>query len=287
MSKPMKTLNRNVDLNYELAGIQSEATVNPIIRVFRALSIVSLIISYFALMTPFYPLYKIKPIWTKKHILSPILMILSRLVLMAFGYKVTKSGNFDAKEGTVVASNHLNAYLDMMIIWSVTKGSFLSTVEVQAMPLFGQIAELAGCIFIDRRTRENLPEEIAKVKEQLEQGINLIFFPEGRCHDGSEMLKFKKPFFSPATDREVDVQLVTMNYNTVSGQKITSENKSKILWYRQQKILPHLWNMLKYKSVEVHVTGDVMKASDYLANTEEHPAVQARNIMNSRFTPIK
>lgn len=276
----------NIDLNLDLTGVQNPALVHPIVRILRVIGVVTLLMTYFILAIPFYPLLKMKPAWTKNYIIGPFLRLLSVLLLKVFGYKVTKKGNFDVEPGTVIASNHMNAYLDMMLIWSVSKGSFLSTVEVQAMPLFGQIAELAGCIFIDRRTRENLPEEIEKVTAECKKGVSLIFFPEGRTYDGSEVLRFKRPFFTPATAQGKDIQLLTMNYKAVSGMPITSANKDQILWYRQAKIVKHMWNLLQFKSVEVEITGDVLKASDYQAKTEVHVADQAHEIAVSRFNPI-
>jgi len=276
----------NIDLNLDLTGSSNPELVHPIVRMARALGIVSLVISYFIIAVPFYPVLKAKPAWTKNHIIGPILRGISKLVLKIFGFKVTQSGEFNVNEGTVVVSNHLNAYLDMMLLWSVTKGSFMSTVEVQAMPLFGQLAELSGCIFIDRRTRENLPQEIESVTTECKKGVNLIFFPEGRTHDGSELLKFKKPFFTPAVSREMDILTVTMNYQKVSGNPITSNNKSQVLWYRHQKILAHMWNLLQFKSVEVNATGEILKASDYMANTELHVADQAHAMMNANFNTI-
>lgn len=283
----MKTQNLNQsELSLDLVNAQNPQLVHPLVRLMRATGVVLLVLTYFIMATPFYPLLKIKPLWTKKHIIGPILQILGTTLLKIMGFKVTVSGDFDFKEGTVVASNHLNAYLDMMVLWNATKGSFLSTVEVQQMPLFGQIAELAGCIFIERRSRENLPEEIAKVKEQLDSGINLIFFPEGKCHDGTEVLRFKRPFFKPAIAKKADILTVTMNYHTVSGMPVTKNNKHQILWYRQQKIIKHLWNILLFKSVEVDVCGAVLKAEDYLDNTEE-VAQKAQKLVEQRFNVIK
>lgn len=286
----MKTIRKNnldLNLDLDLTGSKNPDLIHPIFAGLRAIGVVTLILTYFILTLPFYPLLKMKPLWTKKHILGPILQVLGITLLKIMNVKVEKSGNFNVKPGTVIACNHLNAYLDMMVIWSVTKGSFLSTVEVQAMPLFGQIAELAGCIFIDRRTRENLPEEIQKVTEQCETGINLIFFPEGKCHDGTDLLRFKRPFFTPATSREVDIQLVTMNYHTVSGRPVTRHNKHMVLWYRQQKIIKHLWKMLQFRSVEVSATGSVLKADNYTKNKDIHVADQAHEIIKAQFNPIQ
>lgn len=275
----------NIDLNLNLSQTQGQDLVHPLVRVMRALGVAALISIYFVIMLPFYPLLTAKPVWTKKYILGPILSRFCYLLLKVIGYKVTKSGEFDVKDGTVVVANHLG-YIDMMVLWAVAKGCFISTVEVQNTPLFGQIATLAGCIFIERRNRDNLKQEVAKVKSQLDQGLNVIFFPEGKCTDGSELLRFRRPFFTPATERKADILTVTMNFHTVSDKPVNKDNRHQVLWYRQKKVLFHLWDMMQFKSIEVDACGAILKAEDYLANTEDHVAEQAHRLVTERFSFI-
>lgn len=277
----MKTLQHDINLDLDFTT-RNEDLVHPAVRILRAITVALMIGGYFLVMMPFYPLLKMKPIWTKKHILGPILSRFCLLLLRVIGYKVTTSGDFEVEDGTVVVANHLG-YIDMMVLWGVAKGCFISTVEVQQTPMFGQIAELAGCIFIERRNRDNLPQEVEKVKSQLDQGLNVIFFPEGKCTDGSELLRFRRPFFKPATDRKADILTVTMNFHTIAGKPVTRHNRHKVLWYRQKKVLLHLWDMMALKSIEVDAKGAILKASDYLANTEDHVAEQAHALVHDRF----
>ncbi len=277
----MKTLKQDINLDLDFTT-RNENLVHPVIRILRAITVALMICGYFLVMLPFYPLLKMKPVWTKKHILGPILSKFCLMLLRVIGYKVTTTGDFNVKDGTVVVANHLG-YIDMMVLWGVAKGCFISTVEVQQTPMFGQIAELAGCIFIERRNRENLAQEVAKVKSQLEQGLNVIFFPEGKCTDGSELLRFRRPFFAPATERRADILTVTMNFHSVNGRPVTRHNRHSVLWYRQKKVLFHLWDMMALKSIEVDAKGAILKASDYLANTEVHVAEQAHTLVHERF----
>lgn len=260
--------------------------VHPIVRVLKAFSILLLFVFYFIVTLPFFPLLKLKPKWTRKNIICPFLMFFCKMLLKVLGYKITTTGDFKIKDGTVVISNHLG-YIDMLILWSVVQGTFISTVEVQQMPLFGNMAALAGSIFIERRSIKNLPTEVRKVQDQVENGINMVFFPEGMCTDGTELLPFKKPFFKPATRNSKDILTLVMNVHTVSGKPITKKNVYKVLWFRQKKIIFHIWNFLSLKSVEANIDGAILTAEEYESKPKVHVAQQAYELMEKRMDYIK
>ncbi len=260
--------------------------VHPITRVIKALTIVALFTMYFLITLPFYPALKLFPVWTRKYVISPFLMYFCKTLLKVLGIKITTSGNFEMKDGTVVVSNHLG-YIDMVILWSVVPGCFISTVEVQQMPLFGKMAALAGSVFIERRSIKNLPAEVKKVEDHVAKGINMIFFPEGMCTDGTELLTFKKPFFKAATRNHSDILTMVMNVHTVSGKPITKNNVYKVLWYRQKRIIFHIWDFLSLRSVEVNIDGALLTADQYLRNPKVHVAEQTYDFMEKRVKYIK
>lgn len=260
--------------------------VNPVFRVLKALTIIGLFALYFLITLPIYPVLKLFPVATRKYIIAPFLMSFCKTLLKVLGYKITTTGNFNIKDGTVIISNHLS-YMDMLILWSVVRGCFISTVEVQQMPLFGKMAALAGSVFIERRSLKNLPAEVRKVEEHVAKGINMVFFPEGMCTDGTEFLKFKKPFFKAATRNNADILTMVMNVHTVSGKSITKKNVDKVLWYRQKKIILHIWDLLSLKSVEANIDGVLLTADEYLSKPRVHVAEQAYDLMEKRIKYIK
>ena len=77
-----------------------------------------------------------------------------------FGIEIKTSGNISKKIPTLLVSNHAS-YLDILILGSLFKTSFLSKKEVGQWPLIGILAKLQNTIFIDRkisslRNQENL-----------------------------------------------------------------------------------------------------------------------------------
>lgn len=271
----MKTTTHTTDI---LGTLAAPANVMLPIKILRAIAVGLLISSYVVLMIPFYPFLKAMPAFTRKNILIPALSICCSILLKIMGFKISKKGDFNVNEGTVVVANHLS-FMDIMLLTSVIKSTFVSTVEVQQTPFIGQLVELSGALFIERRNRDNLKKEVDSVKESLKGGINMSFFPEAKSTNGDELHRFRRPFFAPATDRDMDIQTIAINYETLNGDtEIDATNRHQVLWWKQNKIFAQVWNLLSFRSIEVTIHGEIAKAKDYKAS-EQHPADYCHDIV--------
>lgn len=274
----MKTINQNPQI---LDSLDTPAGVILPVKIIRAIAVALLIATYVLIMLPFYPLLKMAPTFTKQNILIPALSLCCSVLLKIMGFKIKATGNFDVNDGTVIVANHLS-FMDIMLLTSVAKSTFVSTVEVQQTPFIGQLVELSGAIFIERRNRENLKKEVDWVKTNLESGINMSFFPEAKSTSGDELLRFRRPFFAPATDRNMDILTIAINYETINGEiEIDSTNRHLVLWWKQNKIFAQVWNLLSHKSIEVNLHGEVAKAIDY-NKSDKHPADFCHEIVSKK-----
>jgi len=264
----METMTHTTDI---LGTFEAPANVMLPTKILRAVAVALLIFTYVLLMIPFYPFLKAMPSFTRKNILIPAITVCCKCLLKIMGFKITKKGDFNVQEGTVVVANHLS-FMDIMLLTSVVKSTFVSTVEVQQIPFIGQLVELSGALFIERRNRENLRKEVDSVKESLKGGINMSFFPEAKSTNGDELHRFRRPFFAPATERNMDIQTVAINYETLNGDtEVDATNRHKVLWWKQNAIFAQVWNLLSFRSIDVTLHGEIVKASDYHAS-EKHPA---------------
>ncbi len=250
----------------------------------KTLIVAFLIILYFITSLPFYPLLITAPGFAKKNIVSPILSFYSRIILKVLGIKVKGDISFDIKPGSIIVANHLG-YLDLFLISAVYKGCFISTKEVQADPIFGTLATLGGCIFIERRNKENLKNEMKVVQEHLEQGVNVFFFPEAKSTNGEEVLRFKRPFFTPAMNLNKDILAVTINFKSVDGQKVTPFNRDQVFWYRQNSLLEHIKGLMAIKSIDIEIQAEYLKHGDY-STQANHPAELAQRIVSANYVPV-
>lgn len=153
----------------------------------------------------------------------------------------------------LMVSNHLS-YLDIMVYASYKPMCFVSTVEVEKTPVLGHLAKASGCIFVERRSRENIRQEVEAIAGALRAGHNMIFFPEGTSTNGTSVLPFKKPLFAPAQQAGVSVLPAVIQVREINGQPVTSANRDLICWYGDMDFTPHLLAMAALRSIRVTVT---------------------------------
>ncbi|HLJ65329.1 MAG TPA: 1-acyl-sn-glycerol-3-phosphate acyltransferase, partial [Stellaceae bacterium] len=118
-------------------------------------------------------------------------------------------------------------------------------------------AKLQRSVFIDRRKGSTRGQRDA-IRERLEQGDNLILFPEGTSSDGNHVLPFKSALFS-AADHVLDgvpvaVQPVSVAYLRLDGIPLGRGGRPDFAWYGDMDLGPHLWKAVGLGRLQVRVT---------------------------------
>ncbi len=152
-------------------------------------------------------------------------------------------------------ANHLS-YLDIFVLGSLVRGSFVAKEEVRRWPLFGFLATLQRTVFVSRQRRD-----AARVADQLgatlADGRNLIVFPEGTSSSGERVLPFKSSAFSAIAatlDRGLQIQPVTLDVLRVDGRDLSSEADRNSYAYHGGAVLgPHLWAFMRGRGATVRV----------------------------------
>ena len=121
--------------------------------------------------------------------------------------KVTGLENLDTKKPCIYVSNHVS-HLDVVAIArAIPLGLFyIGKKELKKVPILGQYMYLIGHIFIDRKNREKAMASMRKAAQLINQGKNVITFPEGtRTRDGKTAI-FKRGTFIIAKEGMIDIQ---------------------------------------------------------------------------------
>jgi 1-acyl-sn-glycerol-3-phosphate acyltransferase len=181
--------------------------------------------------------------------------IWQRGVCKVFGIKVTVKGAALSKHHTVYCSNH-TSYLDIPAIGSVLKASFVAKSEVEKWPVFGFLSKLQQTIFISRR-RNDAKKGALKIQEGLNDGKNIILFPEGTSSDGQSLLPMKAAMLSPLVGlSNAYIQPFTIVIRKVDGQDVSGSDQEQALrdlyaWYGEMELAPHLWIFAQTKGAEI------------------------------------
>lgn len=145
----------------------------------------------------------------------------ARGFMRGFGMRVKTIGT-PPTGAFLFVCNHWT-WLDVIVLASQLGTVFLSKSEVAKYPLIGQLAGVAGTIFI---TRENL-REIKRVQELVEDAIKrghgVAVFPEGGTSQSGHIEKFRPAMLDIAVRNEWPVYYGAIQYRTPEGHPPASE----------------------------------------------------------------
>lgn len=171
------------------------------------------------------------------------------IICNAFGLRVEVVGTPHQSTQTIFVGNHLS-YLDIPVIGSLLRASFISKKEVASWPVFGLLAKLQQTGFIDR-SRSAARSEQTAIGGMIADGKSLVIFPEGTSTDGREVLPFKSSLFSLmliGENPDLTIQPFTVSMRSVDGREPhTQEIRDLYSWHRDMdtELAFHLWHFAK------------------------------------------
>ncbi len=173
--------------------------------------------------------------------------IFFRVFLAITNVKVNVINRNNEAKSTIYISNHIS-YLDIFVIGASLETRFTPKSDIASWPIFGFLTNLSFPVYINRRAGKNIHHESAKIAEALDSGYNITIFPEGTSSNGEQVLPFKSSFFEVAGN--FPITPIAIRYDKVNGENINHQNRDIVAWYGDMDFIPHLWNLLKAKSVE-------------------------------------
>lgn len=191
-------------------------------------------------------------VWTKRHYCSKIQSWFCKLVLGILSIKVKVYGQniLSKSKSYLLVGNHLS-YLDVIIISANNPTNFVTSVEMKETPLLGWVCRLAGCIFVERRSRSKIGEEIKELSEALEKGLSIVVFPEATSTNGDAVLPFKKPLFAGSINSLTPVLPFCLNYRKLNEEEVNTTNRDLLFWYGGMSFVSHLWKVTGLSKVDV------------------------------------
>jgi len=188
--------------------------------------------------------------------------IFHRVCCIIFGLRVRWFGDPLGNGATAIhrslyVSNHIS-YLDILVLGAHVPGVFVAKEDVAGWPLFGYLATLQKTVFISR-ARTALAIARDKVAERLNEGHDIILFPEGTSSDGAGVLPFKAGLFSvllqDGGESAVEVRPLAIRLLRHNGQPVYNNQISldAYAWYGDMTLLPHLWHLAQQRTLEIGV----------------------------------
>jgi lyso-ornithine lipid O-acyltransferase len=160
----------------------------------------------------------------------------ARCVLASLDIRYTVEG--DPPDRGLLVSNHLS-YLDVILYSAIMPCFFVSKIEVERWPYFGNAARAGGTIFLDRSSHASANAAAAQISERFTCAVPVLLFPEGTSTDGTTVLRFHSRLIHPATQAGAAVTAAAIRYVLDVGRE-----ERELCWFGDAPFLPHLWKVL-------------------------------------------
>jgi len=178
----------------------------------------------------------------------------SAVLLRLMGVTIIPDKNPDRlKSNYLIVANHLS-YIDILILSRLFPCCFVTSMEIRQTPFLGHITALAGCVFVERRTRRFLTRETREISTALKSGLNVIVFPEGTSSNGDTVLRFRQPLLQASVDSGKDILPVCIAYEAINHIRITPQNRDRVFWYGDMTFFKHFANLSHIRHIQVRVT---------------------------------
>lgn len=165
---------------------------------------------------------------------------------------VEQPENARAGQNYLIVGNHMS-YLDGVIMSMFRPTSYVTSIEMREAPLLGLITELGGCLYVERRNKENIHNEISGLAEALKAGFNVVVFPEATSTNGEAVKPFKRPLFAAAAKAVVPVLPVVIQYDEMDGAPVTRANRDYLCWYGDMSFGPHFVKLAMRKNIRIRI----------------------------------
>lgn len=176
----------------------------------------------------------------------------SRWSLTILGIKVEPIARETLEKSQLLVGNHMGV-LDILIIAAQQPTLFVTSVDMRETPGLGFITEMGGCLYVERRSRLNIHSEIGKIREALNQGLNITLYPEGMATNGARVYPFKKSLMTSVAGTGIPIKPLVVNFLKVNGEPMSAAWRDYVCWYGDQSFVSAMFRALSTQSIEAQV----------------------------------
>ncbi|MDQ0243369.1 1-acyl-sn-glycerol-3-phosphate acyltransferase [Bacillus fengqiuensis] len=177
----------------------------------RLLCIVLYVSFWFVFHIPY--VHSVKKRAYKEEVLNAKLrtLIIRLFKIAGVRVKITGKENIPEQEPVLFAANH-ESHLDPLLMYVCLNRVpyFVMKAEIEDIPVFRVWMQEIGHIALKRGDRKSAVEVLKKMKRYLEEGKDILIFPEGTITKGERDLPFKPGSFKAALDTESSIVPITI-----------------------------------------------------------------------------
>jgi len=190
--------------------------------------------------------------WLRTSKLAALVQQTSQQALIHLNIELEVSGS-SIGQGYLQVGNHMS-YLDVFIMASIHPTCFVTSVEMRDTPILGHLCRIGGCLFVERRNKNNIHKEISEITEALSNDLNVTIFPEATSTNGDAVIRFRRPLYTAAVQAKRSVQPFCIQYLSIDGEPVTRLNRDELCWYDDMAFAGHFINILSKRKIKIKVS---------------------------------
>ncbi len=176
----------------------------------------------------------------------------SKFMANAFNVKVIYKNEIPVDENSLVVGNHVG-FIDIVCLQALRGCVFITSLEMKNTPILGQICDLAGCTYVNRKSRKSIHDELKGITEVLKEGSRVVLYAESVASNGEQVLPFKKTLLMAAGFANRPIRPFVFNFREVNGGPVLYEHRDSVCWYGDETFFPAIWRSLKLNSVTCEI----------------------------------
>lgn len=216
-----------------------------------------------------------KDLEKRRHYYVKTVSWVTGLCLRMLNFKINIINPIPMNKGGLLVGNHLGMF-DILVLSSRYPSLFITSVDMRETPGLGLLTEMGGCLYVERRNRSNIQNELVEIREALRQGFRVVLYPEGTSTNGERVLPFKKTLMTAAAGTGIPIIPMVINYRRVNGEPVSHKWRDYVCWYGDQTFMEAFFRVISIKSIEV----DIEFLPEMIVHTEEHRREVAAEIQN-------
>ncbi len=228
-------------------------------------------------------------VWTRnvvrrrQHLIQTVSKV-SRLSLKILNIHVKVIRPPSLEKNYLLVGNHLG-FLDIFVLSSICPSLFITSVEMKKSPGLGFLTEMAGCLYVERRNRSQIRQDIEQIRKVLEQKFNVALYPEGTSSNGEKLLPFKKAMLASAVGTNTPVLPMVINYRQVNSEPMSARWRDYVCWYGEQTFVEAAKRILAMQSANVEL--EFLEETKLTAETDLKPWIEnLRQQISEKYSPI-
>ncbi|MBC7931519.1 MAG: 1-acyl-sn-glycerol-3-phosphate acyltransferase [Rubrivivax sp.] len=202
----------------------------------------------------------------------------ARTAALIIGMKSNTRGHAP-KPPFLLVANHLS-YVDVVALAARADCVFVAKSEVAGWPVVGRLCRVAKTIFVNRRSRREIPAALSLVERALDERAGVVLFAEGTSTRGTSVRPFKSPLLEAAARRAMPVHYASLSYRTQAGEPSA---RNAVCWSGDMTFPKHFFELLQMKGF----CADISFGEGALRSVDRKAlACELWAAVSARFVPV-